>query len=613
MTDQNLPAERGPAAMSLAHAADMQFGGPGGFDIAPRNLGEVVGFAKLMATADHAIPKHLRANPGACMAVTLQALSWEMSPFAVAQQTYKVGDTIAYMSQVITAVINTRAKLAKRPAIEFLGEGQSRQCKVTLTFRNGDERDYTSPQIKDIPIKNSPLWKGDPDQQLSYYSLRAAARRHCPEVILGVLDPDEVEYAQPLENQPPERREKVSLRSKLTDQTGRQGFDPDYVSSETGHDPATGEVIEGVATPAEEAEPEKAPEKPTKNITEAEAREELAAKLASLDKKPEPPAEVPLSAINEPVSGEPVVGQDGPDTIDSAEDLIRSTAFDDGFAGEPIEAVLVMCEDEAEQEIARVAYEEGRQAKIAREAEEHAKSEAAAAEAAALAAKAPEPSPELEDRAGPAPAGEKYFLASDEPGADGKLTLYVDGEVFSRVAATAASKYARYDGHPQPAEPALATQSGGTASQPEDAPAPETEAALPEAEAMKPNGLYAELAAKDSWLQIKPLLTRLYSSDQFKSLSVEEQAKTRAHLFGAVLEMKERKGDPVDWGQDPAAFALWLDHTFAGNDPDRANMIEGTFLTLQASRTYKERLTDAQRQGLELRVAGYLSSIKAAR
>ena len=50
--------------------------GAGGSSIAPQNLGEVVRFAEVMCKADIALPKHLRGNAGACMAVALQALEW---------------------------------------------------------------------------------------------------------------------------------------------------------------------------------------------------------------------------------------------------------------------------------------------------------------------------------------------------------------------------------------------------------------------------------------------------------------------------------------------------------------------------------------------------------
>jgi hypothetical protein len=41
-------------------------------------------------------------------------------------------------------------------------------------------------------VKNSPLWKGDVDQQLFYYSVRAFARRHFPDVMMGIYTVDEL-------------------------------------------------------------------------------------------------------------------------------------------------------------------------------------------------------------------------------------------------------------------------------------------------------------------------------------------------------------------------------------------------------------------------------------
>lgn len=629
MTDTNLPAERGPDNMTTAVAGGMGFGGPGGFDIAPKSLGEVVGFAKLMSTANHAIPAHLRNNPGACMAVSLQALGWEMSPFAVAQKSYKVGDTIAYEAQLIAAVVNSRANLKNRPLIEYLGEGPTRQCRVTLTFRNGDVRDYLSPMVKDIKVKNSPLWQSDPDQQLSYFSLRSAARRHCPEVILGVYDRDELEASEPMPERPDPRAPR-SLRAKLTDQSGKQGFDPNHVHAQTAAEPEAeaeatpdaegvieGEAAEVVLEKVAEAEPQ----------SEAEQKNNLAAALATLDKKPAEPAadKVPetVEAKPEPITDPaPEPGQDGPDALEDADDLIRQNAYDDGYAGDPIEPVLSMCENEQEKAVAEAAYEEGRKARIEKEAADHAASEAAAAEAATTKAEAPE----IEDKAGPAPAGEKYLLGTEEPGADGKLNLYQDGEVFSRIPASAAAgKYDRYDGHPQPSDPRLASQGGGTGVQApaepeapaateaaEDAPLdPSTDPEAVTGTTIRPNGLYQDLAALDSWLQIKPKLTELYGSADFKALSPEDQAATRAHLFGAVLEMKDRTRDPVDWAQDAACFGLWLDWKAASSDSraDKREAIQGTFQTLQGGAMWTKRLTDAQRTALEARVAAVLSKI----
>jgi hypothetical protein len=42
-------------------------------------------------------------------------------------------------------------------------------------YTDGSVRTYTSPMIKDIKVKNSPLWTADPDQQLFYFASDCAA------------------------------------------------------------------------------------------------------------------------------------------------------------------------------------------------------------------------------------------------------------------------------------------------------------------------------------------------------------------------------------------------------------------------------------------------------
>ncbi len=163
-----------------------------GSKIAPQNLGEVVKFAEVMARADIALPKHLRGNAGACMAVALQAMEWNLSPFAVASKSYAVNGAIAYEAQLIAAVVNTRSGIKGRLKYRYEGDGPSLTCTVTGTL-DGEECTYTSPPMGSITTKNSPLWKSDPQQQLGYFAARSWARRHCPEVILGVYDRDEAE------------------------------------------------------------------------------------------------------------------------------------------------------------------------------------------------------------------------------------------------------------------------------------------------------------------------------------------------------------------------------------------------------------------------------------
>ena len=176
-----------------AIAERTQFGTSGGVTI--HSLSEAVEFAKIMCQAQQAIPQNFRGQPGLCLGVTMQALRWGMDPFGVCQNAYVVNDKVAYEAKVIKAAIDERAPLAEPLDFEFEGEGQNRFCRCIgrLFAASGEivERIYETPALKDIKIKNSPLWTGDVDQQLSYFAARAWARRHAPSVMLGVVSRDE--------------------------------------------------------------------------------------------------------------------------------------------------------------------------------------------------------------------------------------------------------------------------------------------------------------------------------------------------------------------------------------------------------------------------------------
>lgn len=157
------------------------------------NFNEMMEAAKLMALSQVAVPKHLRENPGACLAVIVQAASWGMSPFAVANKSYSVNDRLAYESQMINAVVLNRAPIKGRLKYKYDGDGPTLRCTVSAETTDGDIVEYVSPMVKDIKVKNSPLWTQDPSQQIAYYASRALCRRHFPDVILGVYTPEELD------------------------------------------------------------------------------------------------------------------------------------------------------------------------------------------------------------------------------------------------------------------------------------------------------------------------------------------------------------------------------------------------------------------------------------
>lgn len=193
--DANLPAPSDNAGLR-AVAGQIQIGGSG---IAPKTMAELMDFAQLMAKGGPMVGKAFRGNPGACLGICMVAMRWRMDPFAVSQKAYVTGENIAYEAQLVTAVINANAPIVERPRYEFSGEGPKRRCKITATLK-GDSQpsEYLSPETGKISPKNSPLWKTDEDQQLGYVSIRAWARRYCPEIIMGVYSVDEMQDAVPV-------------------------------------------------------------------------------------------------------------------------------------------------------------------------------------------------------------------------------------------------------------------------------------------------------------------------------------------------------------------------------------------------------------------------------
>lgn len=180
-------------------------------------LADLLEVSKLMSISGTAVPKHLRENPGACMAVCIQSIEWGMSPWAVANKSYSVNDRMAYESAIFHAVVQKRAPIKGRVKSEYTGAGGTRSCRIwaELSDGSGDMVDYVSPEIGAIKPKNSPLWISDPDQQLFYFSVRSWCRRHFPDVMMGIYTEDEMVPADvvPVKSELDRRLEQVTAQA----------------------------------------------------------------------------------------------------------------------------------------------------------------------------------------------------------------------------------------------------------------------------------------------------------------------------------------------------------------------------------------------------------------
>ena len=218
-----------------------------GSGIAIKRLVDAMEIAKLMSISGPAIPSFMRGNPGLCYAAVVRAVRWGMDPFFVAEMSYLVNnkgeEKVAFMAQLIVAVINARAPLEKKLRPIYSGEGEDMICTVYGVPKGEKEAlDYETPTLKALmaargkndygKLKGSPLYENDPKQQLWYYAARGFCRRHFPHVLAGVYDGDEFEPVEPKDVTP--QREGLSARLKHQKRIASpRGFDAEHVARET--------------------------------------------------------------------------------------------------------------------------------------------------------------------------------------------------------------------------------------------------------------------------------------------------------------------------------------------------------------------------------------------
>lgn len=186
--------------------------------------------AEWMASGRSTVPAHLQKNPADCGAVVIQAMQWRMNPYAVAQKTFIINGVLGYEAQLVNAVITSMAPTTGRLQYEWFGPwekiiGKFREIESKKTDENGRPKKYRVPawsaadeeglgirvwatmkgesEPRELTLlmtqartRNSTLWADDPKQQIAYLATKRWARLYCPDVILGVYMPDELDEAQ---------------------------------------------------------------------------------------------------------------------------------------------------------------------------------------------------------------------------------------------------------------------------------------------------------------------------------------------------------------------------------------------------------------------------------
>jgi hypothetical protein len=164
----------------------------------PSAMNSLLAFADMMAKSSVTVPDHLKGKPADCMAIAMQAMQWQMNPFAVAQKTHIVSGRLGYEAQLVNAVVQQSNAIRGAFSYEFKGEGQALECRVGAVLRGEDSVTWGEWLRSDqVTTKNSPLWKVNPKQQLGYLQVKNWARLYTPGAILGVYTPDELDSIAP--------------------------------------------------------------------------------------------------------------------------------------------------------------------------------------------------------------------------------------------------------------------------------------------------------------------------------------------------------------------------------------------------------------------------------
>lgn len=164
-----------------------------GSALIPETFTQAMELAKVMSQAK-LVPQHLQGHPADCLLIIEQASRWGISPFSAAQATSVVRGRLMFEGKLVAAVVNGCNKLESNLSYDYEGQGDNKT--VTVSGKIKGEKVWRSVKVRlgDAKTDNG-QWKNQPEQMLSYHGARVWARRHVPEILLGVYVKEEFDEA----------------------------------------------------------------------------------------------------------------------------------------------------------------------------------------------------------------------------------------------------------------------------------------------------------------------------------------------------------------------------------------------------------------------------------
>lgn len=152
--------------------------------------------AKMMATSS-LVPAHLQQKVSDCFLVVAQAFRWGMDPFSVAQHTFVLKGKLGYEGKLIAALVNASGRVEGNLRPSYSGTGDARKIVITGRLKGETQDREVEGTVGGWKTDNE-MWRKDPDQIGYYRGAREWARRHMPEVVLGIIADEELVDREPL-------------------------------------------------------------------------------------------------------------------------------------------------------------------------------------------------------------------------------------------------------------------------------------------------------------------------------------------------------------------------------------------------------------------------------
>ena len=126
--------------------------------------------------------------------VVNQAVRMKADPFSLIDHAFIVHGKLGLEGKAVAAFINSSGDLVGRLTYEYSGDKGTDNRKVIVrgTFSNTGETAEVDGTVGEWQTSNN-IWTEQPDQQLAYRGAVVWARRHMPEVLLGIYTDDDID------------------------------------------------------------------------------------------------------------------------------------------------------------------------------------------------------------------------------------------------------------------------------------------------------------------------------------------------------------------------------------------------------------------------------------